>query len=103
MQRQRKPVAVESAPQECDILIDVPETHGTKGGRNASWWELLRRALCYLLEHEDGSYLAPFRILWGIIMFDEIWQLIANDYDRLVVRYYLNIFLSTGFVSYLLM
>lgn len=44
----------------------------------------------YLFELEDGSYLFPFRLLWGIIMIGEIWNLIQSDYQILITRYFLN-------------
>lgn len=50
----------------------------------------LQRAICYLFEEEDSSYLAAFRALWGIIMMLEVSYHIRQDFAKMTHRYYLN-------------
>lgn len=47
-----------------------------------------RRFCCYMFEPDDASYLAVFRVLWGLIMMLEIWGHIKNDYAKTISSFY---------------
>jgi vitamin K-dependent gamma-carboxylase len=52
--------------------------------------EKIQQTLCYLFELEDSSYLVPFRILWGLIMLQEVVSHISHDYAKTKMSFYGN-------------
>ena len=54
---------------------------------NASLWQ---RFCCYCFETDDASYLAFFRLMWGSIMFYEIYTMVVKDYTKMYYLYYQN-------------
>jgi len=47
--------------------------------------------LCnYLFEQEDSSYIALFRMLWGLTMCYEIFLFVRDNFMKLIHHYYLN-------------
>jgi hypothetical protein len=46
--------------------------------------------LSYLWEPEDASYLAFFRIFWGLVMTYEVYLFMLNDYGKTKATFYSN-------------
>ena len=51
---------------------------------------LLQRFCSYMFEPDDASYIAVFRIMWGLIMMDEIWGHIDHDFGKALSSWYQN-------------
>ena len=80
MRRRQKaaPKAASGAP------IDQTATEVYEEG---SWWQ---RMVCYAFEEEDASYLAVFRVMWGLIMALECYQHIVHDFAKTRTSFYQN-------------
>lgn len=83
----RKRNATQISLHEEEQLYKSPKKTQSK---KAKVEKFLTKLSVYLFELEDASYLFAFRLLWGIIMLDEIWNLITQDYQKLTTRYFLN-------------
>ena len=51
---------------------------------------IFQKFCCYMFEPDDASYLAVFRIMWGLIMVDEIWNHCAHDFAKTMNSFYEN-------------
>lgn len=47
-----------------------------------------QKFLCYMYEEDDASYLAVFRIMWGLIMADEIFGHVKNNFAKTMDSFY---------------
>lgn len=83
--RQRQPKGARQTPAGPKGKTSNASKQKTYSGR------LLSRALAYLFEEDDASYLAVFRILWGVIMAYEAWTYTIHDFGKMHASFYNSI------------
>jgi vitamin K-dependent gamma-carboxylase len=81
--RQKSKGAKDKDSKDINTNPQIPEVKPQRG----SWFQ---QFLCYLFEQDDASYLAVFRILWGLIMLQEVVNHITLNYAKLYETAYQN-------------
>ena len=86
--RKRTNIKEKETKNDKNDTKDKEDTKKTENEiKNANF---LHKVSNYLFEQEDSSYIALFRILWGLTMTYEIFLLCQNNFVKLIHNYYLN-------------